>query len=677
MLFHVAVTLALLLHGRPCGGDFLARVHMVGVKGSVSVSTDSQTISANLSGICEDVNISLHEFPVTYGASRDSCHPRNIGPSSYRLRLNGTGLLQGHFQLRLGCSLVVETCGHRACANLHDTSGPLHTWRAFFRSFVVGHAYFLRVSDLHPLTALTELALLEGSPVSAASLYFSNSCHTDGKQLLGIVEVGNRLEAARNRTELSVTTVMPFVLLQYRGQWACAEVRALRSKEASSQFGMQGVNGSFVFRQESPFHPTQVEINLWNLGGLAGHYGIHSLPVPPRQESCEDLCSDVGTGELWNPLGVNRSSSNYPARFGSTHDQWELGSLSGRHGSLDGHQELQTTLTDWNLPLYGTSSIIGRSVVLFKRDNSPWVCSTIHQKGEVVTVLASFHKGLLGRVMFRQPLEDPNDDLSILVELSPISGITTRGHNWHVHELPLQTHAENCASTRGHFNPHSVPTGGNYSQECKASNPLLCEAGDYAGRHIPIILTSPTLARYLFTDTSSSLSGADSIVGKSLVIHGAESAMSRIACANLILLTPKQGKTSSWLGSGDALGELKASQTSDLDPTSIRITFQGLKGRAGGFHIHQLPVSWGSVDPCSDARIKGHFNPFGVKMSASPAVRNGTDDQYEVGDISGRRGSLVGRDQMTIQFTDLNFPLSGMHSTLGRSLVIHYTNGSR
>uniref|UniRef100_A0A6I8QKX2 Superoxide dismutase copper/zinc binding domain-containing protein n=1 Tax=Xenopus tropicalis TaxID=8364 RepID=A0A6I8QKX2_XENTR len=75
--------------------------------------------------------------------------------------------------------------------------------------------------------------------------------------------------------------------------------------------------------------------------------------------------------------------------------------------------------------------------------------------------------------------------------------------------------------------------------------------------------------------------------------------------------------------------------------------------------------------------VVGHFNPFGVNVSTSPPAGNGTDDEYEVGDISGRRGLLVGKDSLVKQFIDMNFPLSGTHSILGRSLVIHYTNGSR
>uniref|UniRef100_A0A8C5QB72 Superoxide dismutase copper/zinc binding domain-containing protein n=1 Tax=Leptobrachium leishanense TaxID=445787 RepID=A0A8C5QB72_9ANUR len=116
--------------------------------------------------------------------------------------------------------------------------------------------------------------------------------------------------------------------------------------------------------------------------------------------------------------------------------------------------------------------------------------------------LASFRKTIVGRVMFRQPVAALFDDLSILIELSSVSGITSLGHNWHVHELPLQTEADSCTSAGSHFNPFNVPTGGR--------------------RHMALTFQANSTVRYFFTDTSSSLAGPTSIIGKSLVIHGCD-----------------------------------------------------------------------------------------------------------------------------------------------------------
>ncbi|KAE8578534.1 hypothetical protein XENTR_v10023630 [Xenopus tropicalis] len=667
--------LGLLVLGSLCQGEFSAQIDMEGVRGYISFNISSQTITANLSGTCKNINISVHEFPVFYGASQDPCHTRNVGPSHYQLGLSNSS--QESLKWPLGQSVVVEACGHRSCRNLHDTRGPLQIWHATFHSLVVGHIYFLKVMDEDPIVVLTELALPQGIPESPASLFFANSCEAQVNQSLGNFTVGNRTEALKSRKELPPTTIMPFARLEFQGKIICAKLKALRSKTASAHVSMNGVSGHFNFRQNSPLHPTEIDLNLRNLKGQFGEYSIHSLPVLARRDPGENLCNKNSTGDIWNPLGVNRSASSYPTQPGSAHHLWEMGDLSGCHGSLQGYEEMRTKLIDWNLPLYGNNSVVGRSVVLSKANGTEWVCSTIRQEGDMVVATASFHKGVVGRVMFRQSLEDVDNDLSILVELSSLSGQTSNGHNWHVHEFPLQMESDSCASAGGHFNPYNVSTGGNYKYECKYLNPLLCELGDYAGRHTPITLAGPHPTRYLFTDSYSSLTGPNSILGKALVIHGPDGAAPRLACANIIPQHPVEGKTGPWFGSGDAQGMLTASQISDLDPTAINISFYELRNRSGGFHIHVLPVISGSVAPCSDSLIKGHFNPFGVNVSTSPPAGNGTDDEYEVGDISGRRGLLVGKDSLVKQFIDMNFPLSGTHSILGRSLVIHYTNGSR
>ncbi|XP_053551253.1 uncharacterized protein LOC128642499 isoform X2 [Bombina bombina] len=641
---------------------------MLDVNGSISLYPDTQTLIVNLSAICKSVNISIHDFPVTYGIFQDPCNIQNIGPSLYNFSLTSVVSVHlGDWLWPVGRSVVIETCGHSTCANFHDSRGSEQVWQIIFHSFLVGQVHLLQGSNQTSITALTELALLEGIPLFAASLYFSDNCLSHDRYFLGNVGVGNRFNSARNHIELNVSSVMPFLVIEYQTQLACAEVRNLQSKKATAQFNMLGVNGSFIFQQKSPFHQTQLKIELWKLRGLADHYSIHSLPVPARQYTSQDLCGVMGTGEIWNPFAISENRLR---------NEWLLGDLSGRHGSLKGREEFKTVLVDQNLSLYGINSIIGRSVVISQINGLHWVCSTIRQEGKMFVAQASFHMSIVGRVIFWQPLENPYD-LSILIELSPISGIASKDHNWHVHEYPLQGEEDTCNNTGGHLNPYKAPTGFNYSQACKNSSPFLCEMGDFTGRHMPITFNGSNLTRYFFTDTFASLNGSTSILGKPLVIHGPERSLSRIACANIILKHPMQGKTGPWFGSGDAQGELSASQATDLDPTSIQIYFQGLKGYAGGFHIHLLPVRGNSDNPCSDTLIQGHFNPFGVNILDSPITGNGTDDEYEVGDISGRRGSLKNKDQMTTQFLDTNFPLFGTNSILGRSLVIHYVNGSR
>ncbi|XP_040296699.1 uncharacterized protein LOC121008312 isoform X2 [Bufo bufo] len=653
---------------RESRGDLTAKIDMVGTTGSISINAG--ILRTNLTGTCGPVIVSIHYFPVLYGASWDPCTEELIGQALYNVTINEVGQTVVDSKMRYdGRSLVLQTCGHRTCVNLQDSSQRV--WQAKFQSFIIGQAYFVQSLLQNLLLCVLDLAILEELPTSSASLLLSSSCRLDDAHQFGSIELGSSHKLVKSRVELSNVTIREYLLVKYNERWVCVELKTITPREAAAAISMHGVSGRFTFRQESPFHPTRMTINLWQLRGRAGHYGIHSLPILPRQESGQDVCTAANTGKQWDPLDV----SSHSTTVRSGHSSWPAGDLSGRHGTLHGLKNFTAMLIDWNLPMFGNNSIVGRSVVIYESGGSAWVCSTICLEGDAIRATAVFRKGVVGRIMFWQAQNDPYSDLTIYVELSHGSGSASGGHNWHIHRVPLQD-SESCTKAGGHYNPFNVPVNGNYSDECRSTRPLWCEAGDYASKHHPIAFT-PSPTRYLITDTSTSLTGPYSIIGRSLVIHGEDGASTRVACTNILLHHCTEGRTTSWFGFGNAYGMLRASQATDLDPTLVHFTIHGLGGHAGGLHIHVLPVSETSDNACSNVQIKGHFNPFSIEASTSPAAGSGTDDNYEVGDISGRQGSLLNQDNVTKQYTDMNFPLSGTHGVLGRSLVIHYANGSR
>ncbi|KAM3917636.1 uncharacterized protein RB166_016589 [Leptodactylus fuscus] len=661
---------ALLIQDSESQGDLKAQIQMASTTGSISINTNTFILWTNLTGSCGPVSISIHEFPVVHGESRDPCDEEFIGRPCYNVTMGGVGEMVIDSKIRYGGrSLALETCGQKTCVNLQDSSQ--RTWQAKLNSFIIGQVYFLQSQNM--MVGLLDLAMLEEIPTLNTSLLFSSTCHLDDGLVFGSIEPGSEKKFVKSRLELSDVTIMPFLLVKYNERWTCTEVKTVTSKEASAPISMLGINGSFTFRQESPFSPTHIAINLERLHGHAGHYRIHSLPVLPRQEPGQDLCATEDIGKLWDPLDV---TSQFSSPQGA-HSSWPLGDLSGRHGTLQDQKNFKTELIDWNLPVFGNNSIIGRSIVISRTSGEAWACSTIRLGGEAMKATAIFRKGVIGRVMFQQALGDPYSDLSIYVELSHGSDNISQGHNWHIHQFLLQTESESCTNAGGHFNPYNVPINAKYSDECNPWHPLRCEAGDYASKHQPISFSRANPTRHVFTDTSTSLSGPNSIIGRSMVVHGADGAATRIACANILLHRNSEGRTGAWFGFGNAHGELRASQVSELDPTFVQFSFHDLRGLAGGFHIHLLPVTGALDEPCSNALIQGHFNPFSINISTSPVAGNGTDDEYEVGDISGRQGLLTNQDNVTKQYMDMNFPMSGRHSILGRSLVIHYANGSR
>lgn len=48
----------------------------------------------------------------------------------------------------------------------------------------------------------------------------------------------------------------------------------------------------------------------------------------------------------------------------------------------------------------------------------------------------------------------------------------------------------------------------------------------------------------------------------------------------------------------------------------------------------QTPVLDDLAFPCAASSLYGHYNPLNITASPSPTI--GTDDQYEIGDLSGK-----------------------------------------
>lgn len=92
--------------------------------------------------------------------------------------------------------------------------------------------------------------------------------------------------------------------------------------------------------------------------------------------------------------------------------------------------------------------------------------------------------------------------------------------------------------------------------------------------------------------------------------------------------------------------------------------------------MHELPIpqeARASREACS--LTGGHFNPFNVEAIFGPAPGEGGDDEYEVGDLSGKYGALAGMEERSECFTDTNLSLFGEHSIVDRSVVIHKNPG--
>lgn len=261
---------------------------------------------------------------------------------------------------------------------------------------------------------------------------------------------------------------------------------------------------------------------------------------------------------------------------------------------------------------------------------------------------------VIGRIVFAQTRNDYYSDTHVFVEVSYANGIQkpTFNHNWHVHEDPVcdlfNDRPCNCSAAGGHFNPFRVNVKGNYAAKCTFSNPFRCELGDLSGKKQTINVRSNNTVWYrnYFTDTNLPLGGPLSIVGKSVVIHDENKGKGRLACANIFevparaLLVEKwySSEPSSVTGLFEFVGNVPQYEDA-ITWTSLRLS--GLQGQAAGYHIHTEPANPVSPNPCENNIVSGHLNPFFINQTNSPPTGTGTHDLYEIGDLSGKYGSIL------------------------------------
>ncbi|XP_074538569.1 uncharacterized protein cusr [Halichoeres trimaculatus] len=685
--------------------QFEASLNMGGVTGNVVLDSDSQMASVNVTGAgsCSALNFSLSIYPVKFGHYDEPCAERHIGVSIFEFEatpigtVNVTQLFQNYSNLD-DFSLTLKTCNGIDVCTVVTRSGMRVTQQARFTGPIAGNVYIRFNKDQTSPRVLTDLVSIGGVSVSQPSITLFGYMSTDTNCMallgslnssaltdLGVVKVGSPSTPMKSRLDLSSFNY-GFLLYKMNSSYKCAMIYTVASKKVRAVMNMKGIKGHFSFSQPSPFDVTEVKLNLTGLGKKVGPYHVHLFPVPPAQMLESSQCSNDNVGGHWNPFKVNTGAPTYPNGPGQTHDMYEIGDLSNKHMSLTNKNDAEGSFIDYHLPLFGQNSIVGRSIVIHLNNGSRYVCASIGYPGEVVVSRARFHTPVVGDIWFSQLKDNPLSDVSIFMDLAYGNPSTTptKNHNWHVHTYPISSANDNdvnrCNTAGGHWNPVSInTTDSSYARDCGPSQPFSCEVGDLSNKHSPInLFANPgkVEGKNFFTDVTSWLSGSG-ITGRSVVIHEANRGGPRIACANVTMVQVSKASLGTWFGPGMTGGQIRFSQAVPQGPTSINVSLMNLNAVASGYHVHILPILPGSKEPCSDANILGHFNPLGVNISNSPEAGTGTVDQYEIGDISGKFGLLTGLNELQDTYMDQNMPLTGRHSIVGRSVVVHYPNGSR
>lgn len=333
---------------------------------------------------------------------------------------------------------------------------------------------------------------------------------------------------------------------------ACTPIRYVPSITVAVRYWKVGtgvksnVTGSIVLTQASEYDLTYSKVDLFGLNKLAGGFHVHQVWVPKDKEF---PCSNDSVYEHFNPFETDVSIQ--PSPKAGSEDQYEVGDLSSKYGMLDHQTSFRFQNTDSNLPLHGPNSIIGRSVVIHKKErNFRWLCGTIkpeEPKGGVreIVGLASFDDprnkitGFIRLIQFEYK-DGSTSNTWIEVDLRHQGlhnrNITT-GHKWAVFVNQVGVDAYNnfddvrCLAAGYRWNPYlSNSENKLYKKDCGKHNPLRCEMGDLNGKHGYLAIGGK---RGVHSDINLPLIGNYSVMGRSIVIYDKNDSNTKLACSNI------------------------------------------------------------------------------------------------------------------------------------------------
>lgn len=471
---------------------------------------------------------------------------------------------------------------------------------------------------------------------------------------------------------------------------SCAEIKPVRPRAVEANFNSNGVKGSVKITQRYYSEPATIEYNLFGLEGNIKHLTIREIPLQTGRPDDRGLCSSIG--DVFNPWQARPRGSNEPS----------IGNLSARHGYLqviDSEYEdhYMGEFVDQVVNLFGSQTIVGRSLSIEKNNGDPWVCAILdHVDESVIYASAVFHYPVIGQILFQQLADGPNSETGVSIDVhNPNSEKSSDGHNWLVHVKPAMADfynwSERCQSTGEVFDPLQASIGISneaYVKQCSSSKlkePLKCKAGDTGLKsNVKIFLPidPKEKKRKFYSDPFLPLSGPNSIIGRSVVIYDDNSPAqrgNRLACATIKRIHPLRAIVKTW-GSGPSIpssvrGSVSFEQELTFKPTRIKFDLEGLSGNVQGYAVYDV---WSSDDrefPCSNDSVFGMYDPYNEEghLQIPPTFNfasTSTADRMKVGDLSRKHGSLEGLDSAKKSYIDFNCPLFAPNSIIGRSVVL-------
>lgn len=248
---------------------------------------------------------------------------------------------------------------------------------------------------------------------------------------------------------------------------ACALVTSEnRGVTAMARLKGPGVAGTVYFRQAKENQPTLFYSNLFFVDGSVNtkEFFLSIYKNRITEKFSKSQCSNLGS--LFNPFELgNRDNCNK-----TNHAGCPVGDLQTKDGYVNvssataGLASTQVSYTDVNLPVLGSKTIIGHSVVLYARSDptNPVACANILDilpRKAKASFTAETSDGVAGSFMFGQA--SPFDPTYVDIQ---ISNLRRKAQGYHVHEFPNPSYKDIKENTKAcslavagdHLNPYGI-----------------------------------------------------------------------------------------------------------------------------------------------------------------------------------------------------------------------------